>query len=68
MKIDIFPHILPKNYAERLCQKAKGGASQLPGWVHRMDGPLGNIDVRLRFLDRYPDVRQVVTVSVMDTW
>ncbi|MGD0794888.1 MAG: hypothetical protein ABR958_04750 [Dehalococcoidales bacterium] len=64
MKIDIFAHILPKKYFEALRKKAKGDVdfSQLSGWV--FNRALSEIDIRLRLMDRYPDVLQVLTLAL----
>jgi len=59
MKIDVYSHIFPERYLAALKDKvtpfefreAKCGANC-------------NIDIRLRLLDRYPDVVQVLTVSL----
>lgn len=60
MKIDIFAHILPEKYLAALLEKVK------PGLEFREKGNRANceIDVRLRLMDRYPDVLQVLTVSL----
>lgn len=63
MKIDMFAHILPKKYYETLCQKVKTGVDlpQLAPWVRESPG-LREIDLRLRMMERDPDVVQVLTV------
>jgi predicted TIM-barrel fold metal-dependent hydrolase len=65
MKIDIFAHILPKKYFEALRKKVKGGVdfSQLSEWV-LLNRALSEIDIRLRLMDRYPDVLQVLTLAL----
>jgi len=65
MKIDIFSHIVTAKYTEKLLQKVKGGpgASQMPVWVHS-NPALSNLDIRFRLLDRYPDVKQVINISL----
>ena len=63
MKIDVFPHILPKKYFEELRKKAEGvDFSELSGWVIK-NRALSDMDTRLRLMDRYPDVVQVLTVA-----
>lgn len=62
MKIDVFAHILPKRYAEGLRQKSKAGANVAPDFITKCP-PIGDLDVRLRLMDRYPDVLQVLTVA-----
>jgi len=65
MKIDIYAHILPKQYFEALRKKVEGGVdlSQLSGWVFR-NRALSEIDIRVRLMDRYPDVLQVLTLAL----
>ncbi len=61
MKIDIFSHILPQRYMAVLQKKARSTLN-----LDRCAANLANsqIDVRLRVMDRYPDVLQVLTVSL----
>jgi predicted TIM-barrel fold metal-dependent hydrolase len=65
MKIDVFPHIMPEKYAEALSKKMKKSAdfSKAAPWMG-YDPALGHLDVRLRLMDRYPDVLQVLTVAL----
>ena len=58
MKIDVFSHFLPKKYFEALAKKAEGPAHWFTGTP-----ALSQIDVRLRVLDMYPDVMQVLTLA-----
>ena len=60
MKIDIFSHFLPEKYLKALGKKA-GRYGQYT-WAETP--PLGKIDIRLRVMDMYPDVRQILTVVV----
>jgi len=60
MKIDIFAHILPQKYFAVLQQKARPGLNFNREAANRANT---QIDVRLRVMDRYPDVVQVLTVS-----
>jgi aminocarboxymuconate-semialdehyde decarboxylase len=64
MIIDVFSHIVPKNYQAGLLKKAKAGTnfSELSNWVLR-PGAIREIDVRLRLMNRYPDVLQVLTIA-----
>jgi len=62
MKIDVFSHILPQKYGEALRKKEKAGSllSHLPDfWVSEA---LSRIDTRLRAMDRYPGLLQVLTL------
>lgn len=63
--IDAFCHIVTDKYLEGLLQKVKGGpnASPMPNFV-TTNPPLCNIDIRRRLLDRYPDVKQVINISL----
>jgi len=61
MKIDIFPHVLPKPYFERMLAVA-------PANLHmqkRMRGilVLVDLDMRLRIMDRYEGYVQVLTLA-----
>jgi uncharacterized protein len=61
MKIDIFPHILPRPYFERMLAVA-------PPQLHmakRMRGipVLVDLDLRLRIMDRYEGYAQVLTLA-----
>jgi len=58
MKIDIFSHICTTNVLEALQKKAK---TVLPSYV-APGRPLTVIDQRLRAMDRFPDVLQVLTM------
>ncbi|MFC1986489.1 amidohydrolase family protein [Chloroflexota bacterium] len=59
MKIDVFAHILPEKYLEAYSQKNK--AVLEAGEVKTR--AVIDLDVRLRLMDRYPDVLQVLTVA-----
>jgi aminocarboxymuconate-semialdehyde decarboxylase len=59
MKIDMFSHFLPKKYFEALRKKAGGQVHMWSGG----NGALSEIDVRLRVMDMYPDVTQILTVA-----
>jgi len=58
MKIDIFSHFLPKKYTEALATSAQ---AWMPIWSKTP--PLGQINVRLRVMERYPDVVQILNVA-----
>jgi predicted TIM-barrel fold metal-dependent hydrolase len=61
MKIDIFPHILPRKYFERMLHVAPPGLAL----QKRMTGIPALVDVELRFrmMDRHPDYVQVLTLA-----
>ena len=61
MKIDIFNHVMPVRYLEMM--KAH---SRDPGIIKRMTSlrMLWDIEARVGMLDRWPDVRQVLTLSL----
>jgi uncharacterized protein len=65
MKIDVFSHIVTPKYMEKLVKRIKGGPGslQMPHWV-QSNLPLSNLDIRLRLLDRYPGMTQVISVSL----
>ena len=60
MKIDIFSHILPKRYLMALTKKAIVSSE----FKEKKNRANTEIDIRLRLMDRYPDVIQVLTVSL----
>jgi aminocarboxymuconate-semialdehyde decarboxylase len=61
MKIDIFSHFLPKKYIEAVSKKVDPKVMN----ILSQSPPLSQIDVRLRVMDMYPDVRQVLTVATL---
>ena len=60
-KIDVFPHILPRKYFDRMIQVAPSGMAL----QKRMSGipVLVDLDLRLTIMDRYADYVQVLTLS-----
>ena len=59
MIIDIFSHIVTKKFKEALLKKAKSNAPNLTEFLEK-NRVLSDIDLRLRLMDRYPDVLQVL--------
>jgi uncharacterized protein len=59
MKIDIYSHIMPKKYTELYARKNKAIKQR----VEYRSIAVVDLDVRLRLMDRYPDVLQVLTVA-----
>jgi uncharacterized protein len=61
MKIDVFPHILPRRYFDRMLQVAPAGLTL----QKRMAGipALVDLDERLRLMDRYDGYVQVLTLA-----
>jgi predicted TIM-barrel fold metal-dependent hydrolase len=59
MKIDIFSHIMPRKYFETYAKKN-------PAIMQRIEArstAVVDLEVRLRLMNRYPDVLQVLTVA-----
>lgn len=59
MKIDVFSHILPQKYLELYAKKN-------PAILQRVEArsiAVTDLEVRLRLMNRYPDVLQVLTVA-----
>ena len=59
MKIDIFAHILPPKYLAAF-------AKIVPAIHNTTEGrneAIVNLDMRLRLMDRYPGVAQVLTIA-----
>src|SRR5262245_48286935 len=61
MKIDVFPHILPRRYFDRMLHVAPPGMAL----QKRMSGIPVLVDVELRFrmMDRHPDYVQVLPLA-----
>jgi uncharacterized protein len=61
MKIDIFNHVMPLRYLERMKQHSKD-----QGIIKRMTSlrMLWDIEARVKMLDQWPDLQQVLTLSV----
>jgi predicted TIM-barrel fold metal-dependent hydrolase len=65
MKLDIFPHIFPPAYFERMKQIAEGNPAlkaQIKRWLHIP--VLWDLDRRMRMMKRWPDYKQVLTLSM----
>ena len=60
MKIDIAAHILPQGYLEALRKKIDPG----PEFRPLRNRAVWDLDMRLRLMDRNPDVMQVLSVSL----
>ena len=64
-KLDIFPHIFPEAYFERMKRIAEGNpglAAALKRWMHIP--VLWNLDQRIRMMKRWPGYQQVLTLSM----
>jgi len=61
VKIDVFPHILPRKYFDRMLEVAPRGMHM----QKRITGipVLIDVDLRFRIMDRYPDYVQVLTLA-----
>jgi predicted TIM-barrel fold metal-dependent hydrolase len=59
MKIDIYSHIMPKKYTELYARKNNAIKQR----VEYRSIAVVDLDVRLRLMNRYPDVLQVLTVA-----
>ena len=59
MKIDVFSHILPKKYLDSLKKKTKS----LDAFREIKNLAVTDIELRLKVMDRYPDVMQVLTLA-----
>ena len=64
MKIDIFAHFMPKRYLEALRQKAPPTYDISRTASYLITSPsLTDVALRLRAMERYPDVFQVLTLA-----
>jgi aminocarboxymuconate-semialdehyde decarboxylase len=61
MKIDIFPHIFPKPFFDRMLDVAPDKAA-IKRWLHIP--VLWDLDARLRMMDEFGDYRQILTLSL----
>ncbi|MCC6474305.1 MAG: amidohydrolase [Burkholderiales bacterium] len=66
MKIDIYTHWWPRKAAQRLLEKAKTTSSPVSvAYLQRRESrtAVNDLDLRFRFMDRHPDVLNVLTIS-----
>ena len=63
MKVDIFSHMIPAKYQEALVKKTKTSTAHLEGWV-RQNPALSDVEIRLRRVDRYPDMLEVLVPAL----
>jgi len=61
MKIDIFPHIFPKSYFDRMVETVASKAA-VRRWVNIP--VLYDLEARLRMMAEFPDYRQILTLSM----
>src|SRR5258706_15581125 len=65
LKLDIFPHIFPQPYFERMKKIAEANpalATQLKRWLHIP--VLWDLDQRIKMMRRFPDYKQILTLSL----
>jgi predicted TIM-barrel fold metal-dependent hydrolase len=65
LKLDIFPHIFPQAYFERMkdiASRNPGLAASIKRWMHIP--VLWDLDTRIRMMKRYPGYKQVLTLSM----
>jgi hypothetical protein len=64
-KLDIFPHIFPAAYFERMKRIAEGNPGLAAALKRWMNIPvLWNLDQRIRMMKRWPGYQQVLTLSM----
>src|SRR5688572_15564490 len=64
-KLDIFPHIFPLEFFERMKQIAEGNpglAAALKRWMHIP--VLWDLERRMRMMKRWPGYQQILTLSM----
>jgi predicted TIM-barrel fold metal-dependent hydrolase len=64
-KIDIFPHIFPKPFFDRMMEIAKSNpklAAQIKRWMHIP--VLWDLDKRIKMMKRFPNYQQILTLSL----
>jgi predicted TIM-barrel fold metal-dependent hydrolase len=65
LKLDIFPHIFPKPFFERVKAQAEGNTGLTSVLKRWLDIPvLWNLDARLRMMRRFRGYKQVLTLSL----
>jgi len=65
LKVDIFPHIFPKAFFDRMKEMAERNpalAGQIKRWLHIP--VLWDLDARLRMMERFRGYRQILTLSL----
>jgi predicted TIM-barrel fold metal-dependent hydrolase len=65
LKIDIFPHIFPKAFFDRMMQIAEsnpGLKASIKRWLHIP--VLWDLDARLKMMDRFRGYKQILTLSL----
>jgi len=65
LKLDIFPHIFPPRFWEKMIEIAERNAAikaSIKRWLHIP--VLHDLDARLRMMDRFPGYQQVLTLSL----
>ena len=63
MKIDIFSHLMPRKYKSMLLKKAKINTTYLEESVEQ-NPALSNIAIRLRRIERYPEMLEVLVPAL----
>src|SRR5882672_8634617 len=64
-KLDIFPHIFPRAFFERvkgIAEQSPSLAAQIKRWLHIP--VLWDLDARLSMMDRFPGYKQILTLSL----
>lgn len=65
LKLDVFPHIFPRPFFERVKAQAEGNPSLASGLKRWLDIPvLWDLDARLRMMRRFRGYKQVLTLSL----
>ena len=65
LKLDIFPHIFPKAFFERMKAIAENNpalGSQLKRWLHIP--VLWDLEKRIKMMQRFPEYKQILTLSL----
>lgn len=64
-KLDVFPHIFPVEFFDRLKQLAAGNAGLAANVKRWLNIPvLWDLDARIRMMKRYPGYKQILTLSM----
>src|SRR5213592_2697416 len=65
LKLDIFPHIFPQAFFERvkaIAEQSPSLAAQIKRWLHIP--VLSDLEARLRMMERFPGYKQILNLSL----
>ena len=63
MRIDVFCHVLPPRYLDERNRRAGSGFGTQYAKYFSANPGLTDLDIRYRILDKFPDLRQLLTIA-----